>query len=415
MAALYFKDKEIQGNLNYISVGGEPINNQEKSIEITEKGTYEVTYDEGYTGLEKVNIDVNIQGGGGGDLDFTQIGYTRTPQEMVDDFNYSKNIYDSWDSSITSRYRAFYGDIKLVYFPFVDTSNVTSMSNMFNGCTRLYSVPSLNTSKVTTMNWMFYDCQSLSSLDVSNWDTSKVTDMSYTFHRCSGLTSLDVSKWDTSNVTNMKNMFQNCSKLTSLDVTNFNTSNVTNMEAMFSDCSGLTSIDVSNFNTSKVTNMGNMFYRCSGLISLDVSNWDTSKVSTWHSSIYGMFDDCPNLRKVDGFLDYRAATTNGGGANWTFEKCSALRKFEVHNLGSINKQSNFYFMGSSNGMALWGENTDDIPDARESMINSLITYSFDRAAAGYTTTCTITMHSNAKARLTEEEIAQITSKGYTIA
>ena len=63
---------------------------------------------------------------------------------------------------------------------------------------------------------------------------------------------------------------------------------------------------------------------------------------------------------------------------------------------------------------VWGENDETTTDARQSLVDSLLTYSFDRAAAGYST-CTISLRSNTKALLTEDEIAQITSKGYTIA
>ena len=38
---------------------------QTKDIEITEAGTMEITPDEGYFALKKVNLNVNVQGGGG--------------------------------------------------------------------------------------------------------------------------------------------------------------------------------------------------------------------------------------------------------------------------------------------------------------------------------------------------------------
>lgn len=57
---------------------------------------------------------------------------------------------------------------------------------------------------------------------------------------------------------------------------------------------------------------------------------------------------------------------------------------------------------------------DAVADARQSVIDTLITYSYDRATAGYST-CTVTLHADTKALLTEDEIAQITAKGYTLA
>lgn len=44
--------------------GGVTINNQEKSLEITENGTTEVTADAGFTGLSKVVVNTNVQSGG---------------------------------------------------------------------------------------------------------------------------------------------------------------------------------------------------------------------------------------------------------------------------------------------------------------------------------------------------------------
>ena len=57
---------------------------------------------------------------------------------------------------------------------------------------------------------------------------------------------------------------------------------------------------------------------------------------------------------------------------------------------------------------------DAIVGARQSVIDTFITYSYDRATAGYST-CTITLHADTKALLTQDEIAQITAKGYTLA
>jgi hypothetical protein len=51
--------------------------------------------------------------------------------------------------------------------------------------------------------------------------------------------------------------------------------------------------------------------------------------------------------------------------------------------------------------------------ATQAMKDSLITYTFDRAAAGYSN-CVIKLSDYTKSLLTEDEIVQITTKGYTI-
>ena len=106
----------------------------------------------------------------------------------------------------------------------------------------------------------------------------------------SSATSFDgiITFMDTSDVTNMSSMFSDCSSLTS--VPSFDTSNVTDMSSMFVGCSSITSVP--SFDTSKVTNMYNMFVGCSSLTS--VPSFDTSNVT----SMYNMFSGCSILETI---------------------------------------------------------------------------------------------------------------------
>ena len=117
----------------------------------------------------------------------------------------------------------------------------------------------------TDTSYMFNNCQSLTTLDLHNFDTSKVTTMSYMFDSYSDLTNLDLSSFDTSNVTNMEGMFHDCSDLTTLDLHNFDTSNVTRMSRMFYDCSNLT-LDCSHWNADKVISYDYFNYNAPNVI-----------------------------------------------------------------------------------------------------------------------------------------------------
>ncbi len=166
----------------------------------------------------------------------------------------------------------------------------------FSGCTNLKQIKGieyLNTEEMTDMKRMFSSCESLTSLDLSNFNAPKVTNMSEMFADCSSLTSLDLSSFNTANVTDMSEMFGRCSSLTSLDLSSFNTEKVTDMRWMFNSCKSLTSLDLSSFNTTNVTNMSWMFYNDPSLTTITVSNlWDVSNVTNGDA----MFAACYNLK-----------------------------------------------------------------------------------------------------------------------
>ena len=256
-------------------------------------------------------------------------------------------------------------------FLITDTSGITDMNAMFRNCSSLTSLDLSNfdTSSVKRMVQMFMNCSSLTSLDLSNFDTSLVTTMSAMFRNCSSLTSLDFSNFDTSAVTDMAAMFCKCSSLTSLDLSNFDTSAVTDMTLMFLDCTSLTSLDLSSFDTSVVTSMLQLCRGCSSLTSLDLSNFDTSSVTDMST----MFASCSSLTSI--LLGQK------------FFKTSAVTRIDF------------------SWCSKW---------INETVVTSLVTNSYDRAAAGLNT-LTLQLHANTKAVLSDEQKATITNKGYTIA
>lgn len=161
---------------------------------------------------------------------------------------------------------------------------------------------------------MFSGMNSLTSLDLSNFDTSKVMDMSNMFHYSLGFTSLNLSNFDTSNVTNMNNMFSNMRYLTSLDLSSFNTANVTDMSCMFSDMAALTSLNIGSFNTENVTDMNGMFANMSNIESLDLSSFNTKNVVKFRGMFY---NDNPNytLKKIYASADFETQKAVENEAN----------------------------------------------------------------------------------------------------
>ena len=161
-----------------------------------------------------------------------------------------------------------------------------------------------------------------------------------------------ISYSDTSSVTNMEGMFRGCSRITTIP--QLDTSSVTNMNRMFQSCSSLTTIP--QLDTSKVTNMYRTFYRCVMLTT--IPNLDVSSVT----NMSGTFTDCVRLKT---FLMY--------GMKVSFN-ISSSTQFEESDLVTI--------------------------------LNNLATV---------TSTETLTMGSTNLAKLTDEEKAIATNKGWTLA
>ena len=390
---------------------------QEKSVSYSTAGNYEVSPDNGYKGLTKVNVEVSLEGK-------TQIpnGFRFTGGDM------SLIEWDKYDWSMVYDTSNFFDKCTAT-----DPSWVTRFANGFNG--ELYSgynmfanfqaesldLSGWDVSKMTDMGYMFYFNPNLINLDVSNWDTSKVTDMNNMFSSCGKLTSLDVSNWDTSKVTDMNSMFHSCNKLTSLDVSNWDTSKVTNVTNMFYNCYNLASLDVSNWDTSKVINMGSMFMYCSNLISLDISNWDTSKVINMGS----MFSSCASLIDV-----------NMSGCNTPkltdihnmFTASNNLTSIDIRNFDLSQVTRIEYFLPSQSGNQLsnlkfgknlkinWtgtGSPATNTQLKKESLL-SIIDGLYDFKGNGESTTRSCQFGSTNLAKLTEDEIALATAKGWTL-
>ena len=111
----------------------------------------------------------------------------------------------------------------------------------------------------------FVDLRYVTQVDLRGFDTSNTTDMQWMFVRCYSL-QVNFEGMNTENVTNMNAMFYYCNSLTSLDLSNFDTAKVTNMEHMFRRCFALSELNISGFSTvAEETEMGYMFSESNSL------------------------------------------------------------------------------------------------------------------------------------------------------
>lgn len=196
---------------------------------------------------------------------------------------------------------------------------------------------------------------------------------------------------DTSKVTNAQYMFYKCTSLVCIPVLDFSL-NISLWHA-FEGCTALQKINLPDI--SNVVNLVYCFQSCTNLIEVLISK--TNKVTDFGY----IFSNCSRLQKVRE-LDFSSAIS----ASTPFNGCSRLEYVLIKDLGK-SALTTYDFSGAS----IWGTGE---AENRQSLIDSLITYSHDRASNGMAT-ATIKLSTTTKALLTEEEIAQITTKGFTIA
>ena len=296
-----------------------------------------------------------------------------------------------------------------------NTSNVTNMEELFSGCRSLKSIPAINTQNVTNMNLMFFQCEKLSS--VPALDTSNVTNMNQMFNNCRSLSS--VPALDTSNVTEMSSMFNECKKLSSVPA--LNTSNVTNMGGMFVGCESLTTVPL--LNTSNVTEMGGMFSGCHSLV--EIPALDTSKAKF----LAAMFAGCSSLKQIP-LLNTKSCTDING----MFEGCTSLETvpiLDASNVGDISKIfkdcPSLVMLGGLKNLGMDYSSAYYIPankseytldlsyspllthDSLMNVINNL----YDIKSKGVKPQ-TLQLGDTNKAKLTAEEIAIATNKGWNV-
>ena len=175
---------------------------------------------------------------------------------------------------------------------------------------------------------MFSRVQTLTKLDVTNFDTRNVTTMDGMFNEMTNVTSLDVTKFDTHNVTVMSHMFDQTPNLVELDVSNFNTSQVKEMDAMFRGMSKMTKLDVSSFNTHNVRDAWELFKDMSKLRELKLGDafssehiqtipaqYDDEYPSKWHK-----VGDYEHLYSVEELANLYQNNPSGTAGTWVREE-----------------------------------------------------------------------------------------------
>lgn len=235
--------------------------------------------------------------------------------------------------------------------------------------------------------------------DLTRWDTSKCKLLQEPIGELSNVESIDVSNWNVENVEHAIMLFYKTTiKKVDLSTWKFNNLKISNMG--FSDYYGEELILSDGFDTSKCTNMGGFYgytYNIKKYPKVNTSSAVEINNFIAHNSI---------VEKIDWDIDL-SNMSYAWGLLWDLPN---LKYAVIKNLGKSEMKSGTTTHSLCPNSNNWGAGSEE---NRKSLLDSLLTYSYDRAANNKSN-MTITIGSKNLARLTTEEIAAVTAKGYTL-
>lgn len=198
---------------------------QEKSVEYTQNAEFEVLPDEGYDGMSKVNVSVDVvvptvQASKA--ITITQNG----PIEILPDSDY--DVMEKVEATINVPTSSTYDITQAVVnlYRFTGTSvpaNVVGWENLVDGrykCQRSNIKEfTMQLPKLEDGRYMFTECADLTSFTIpSNFTFTGITDISYMFSTCSRLTA--TPEIDCHLVTDCTSFAANCPELVTVGALN---------------------------------------------------------------------------------------------------------------------------------------------------------------------------------------------------
>lgn len=335
-------------------------------------------------------------------LDFGSINYAYAPTVLKNGLDASVAYLNKWTAN------HFNSDLELMFMPkfeIIDSKPVY-LSSVGNSFPKLLIFPDIDFKHKDINGYQFMAYSKAISIHLKNINFTG--SLSGLFDGCDNLSDLTYSGLTiNSDVADASNCFQDCSKLTTVpDLFNGAQTGLTNLYYMFSGCFNMTTIDLSSWKFGQVINMTGMFSGCTNVQTIDISGIDTSQMTSTSGMDY-MCSSCPALVRIRGAIDLIGMNLTGlpslgYGIN-------SLNTITYKNIGS-NPEITYLDLYSDDCYIQWGLGDEE---SKQSFIDSMLTYSYDRAANGLST-IEIMMSKEQKALFTEEQIAALQAKGYTI-
>ena len=375
------------------------------------------------------------------------------PELTHNDIAYAKTLMEAYDPTSTVLNGTWKGDTRLVVFPHIDTSAVRTIDHAWSGCGNLRFMPRIDTSAVTTFAYPFYQ-QGVNTKIRRVYDFDYSSAITVTMGMSGSLPDADIfpEVMEFPRAISVRQLFHNNRVATSYPRLEFGAS-VRSIVALWQGaarggvigyCKGASDLGMMYFNCANARGLSGMTVKSSGSASLgrffasaafdgfphfdlvDVTDlgtfcaWGAERppvipdLSAWQgvkSFEYFCHRGTPtsanNIERVEG-LNLASAENVRDAFGRSDDGWNDIRYLRILNLGK-GPCTDYGFSGAR----YWGMDSEAQPDARLSLVGSLITDSFDRAGAGMPP-ATIRLHRNTMSVLTAEEKARITAKGFTL-
>ena len=390
------------------------------------------------------------------DLTMADIDYARTfAAEVWDEsratYSYGNYVRDAQlrimpkvdYSAVTQAVAIFQGLTNIEYFPTLDWPNVTLANYVFHQLKKLRRIPQVNAPNATQIAALYANHGSVRSLPavISHPKATNVANLfnGATHEAVATIQTLDLNYGIITDATQIYvNSGVDTFMLTEFTApvsmlhaywttadngyisnikgdqsgTKWNIPHVTDISGAFYSCNA-TAIDVSGIKTAECT-IFQMAFDSAGMEHLDISMWDMSAAD----NAMAVFRDMPNLRTLD-FSHKRFKS--GCAVSHLFANCPKLRELILtdvdftdtissYELPFYNNPSLETIIGPVTGIA-WSVN---LGAASRLTAESAMVIINGLAEVNSSSAATLTLHASAYNRLTPEQIAVATSKGWRV-
>lgn len=276
--------------LEHIDGGGGGATLQEKSVSITANGTTDVMPDEGYDGMSKVSVDVNVPSTGSLKLaPGTKLAYSKWTEWPNYDFS---EVGTDWSYM-------FYNATNI--FTEIDLKGVTNASSTFNSVLRTDSITLHNTDSITKADSAFSTAY-IKSIFLD--DTNALKSLESGRYMFNSRSIENINNWNkntTINLSALKDAYHMFGYVKIEDFPILNCSNCTNFDYMFSN-SGIVTFNGAYM--SSVKTVSNMFVYCHSLVTC--FGLQCGSVN----NITNLFVGCEKLANISFLTDLGKAFTS---------------------------------------------------------------------------------------------------------